>query len=253
MSCEQHSNRLVGSKPTKWRDSDNYLVRDRNCETIKLRLEELHRECQTNNKCKPEDLANWINYFLYMAASHGSEGVCKYLLTEQGANPTVKYTKGQSAIHNAARCGQVRVLKLFADNRWSLDESDDSGYSPSAWAQRHNQQQCVQFQQQWHQPKRWFNEKNKKTTQSGKNAATITSKNDVKSHKVNETLENQGNVHCTASGAAQLLTRANGGSSSDSTFMNRDDFEMKVLSGSWCNSNSTMQCWPDIIEISSEH
>ena len=72
----------------------------------------------------------------------------------------------QSAIHNAARCGQVRVLKLFAAKHWSLDESDDSGNSPSAWAQRHNQQECVQLLQQWYQSKQGFNKENRKTTQS---------------------------------------------------------------------------------------
>lgn len=120
-------------RPELWRVSDYYAV----CElsAVKSRIKDLYQQCSL-------DAAQWKNFCLYNAAGHGYFSVCEYLVLKERADPTAKFQKGQTAVHNAARCGHFPILRLFLETHGSLAPTDDNGYTPLAWAYRAGHKRC---------------------------------------------------------------------------------------------------------------
>jgi hypothetical protein len=134
-------------KPELWRTTDYGLVKD--LHLVKQRIAALESTYlpvqKLVDRAENEALVvDWKNYCLYYSATNGSLEVCQHLILYEKANPTVKlkFRNGETATHAAARSGCSNVLKLFADDGWSLQLVDDAGRTPASWAYRNGCKGC---------------------------------------------------------------------------------------------------------------
>jgi tankyrase len=67
---------------------------------------------------------------LHYSAGYGRKDICKYLLIDCQADPSVKDEGGLQPIHNAASFGHVDVLHLLISNGADINATDNWGWTP---------------------------------------------------------------------------------------------------------------------------